>query len=74
MLDDFLKDDDETANFLDSIDDEEELFELPSKSDYGFMGMSAGQRFIVSILIMFVTVLAGAFFLLVTGSIALPSL
>ena len=75
MLDDFLNEneDDETASFLDSIDEEEDLFELPSEADHGFMGMSAGQRFIVALLIMFVVVLAGAFCLLVTGSVALPA-
>jgi len=73
MLDDFLNDDEDTSAFLDGIDDEEELFELPSQSEYGFLGMSAGQRFIVSILLMFVVLLAGAFCLLVTGSVSLPA-
>jgi len=73
MLDDFLNDDDDTTAFLDGINDEEELFELPSQSEYGFLGMSAGQRFIVSLLLMFVVLLAGAFCLLVTGSVALPA-
>ncbi len=73
MLDDFLKDDEDTVSFLDGIDDEEELFELPISSDHGFLGMSAGQRFIVSLLMMFVILLSGAFCLLVTGSISLPA-
>lgn len=72
MLDDFLNEDDERASFLDSIEEEEDVFELPSESDYGFMGMSAGQRFIVALLIMFVVLLSGAFCLLITGSVALP--
>ena len=74
MLDDFLKDEDGTSSFLDELDDEDQLFELPSRSDYGFLGMTAGQRFIVAILMMFVILLSGAFCLLVTGSISLPVL
>ncbi len=73
MLDDFLRDEEETSTFLDDLEDEEELFELPSESEYGFLGMTAGQRFIVSILMMFVVLLSGAFCLLVTGSISLPA-
>lgn len=73
MLDDFLKDEDDTSSFLDELNDEDQLFELPSQSDYGFLGMTAGQRFIVSILMIFVVLLSGAFFLLVTGSISLPA-
>ncbi len=73
MLDDFLRDEEETSTFLDDLEDEEELFELPSDSEYGFLGMTAGQRFIVSILLMFVVLLSGAFCLLVTGSISLPA-
>ncbi len=72
MLDDFLRDEDDTSSFLDDIDDEEELFELPDQSDYGFLGMTAGQRFVVSILLMFVVLLSGGFCLLITGSISLP--
>lgn len=73
MLDDFLKDEDDTSSFLDDLNDEDQLFELPSQSDYGFLGMTAGQRFIVAILMIFVVLLSGAFCLLVTGSISLPA-
>jgi len=73
MLDDFLKDEDDTSNFLEDLADEDQLFELPSQSDYGFLGMTAGQRFIVAILMIFVVFLSGAFCLLVTGSISLPA-
>ena len=73
MLDDFLKDEDDTSSFLNDLDDDDQLFELPSQSDYGFLGMTASQRFIVSILIMFLVLLSGTFFLLVSGSISLPA-
>ena len=73
MLDDFLRDDDDTATFLDELEDDEAVFELPSQSEYGFLGMTAGQRFMVSILLLFVVLLSGAFCLLVTGSISLPA-
>ena len=73
MLDDFLRDDDETAAFLDGLEEEEEMFTLPSQSKYGFLGMTAGQRFVVSILLFMVVLLSGAFCLLVTGSISIPA-
>ena len=73
MLDDFLKNEEDTTGFLDELDDEGQLFELPSQSDYGFLGMTSGQRFIVAILMMFVVLLSGTFCLLVTGSISLPT-
>jgi len=75
MLDDFLKDDEDTAGFLnevEGIDEQDEFFEIDEDTDYGFLGMTPGQRFIISMLFFFLVVIAGGFCLLITGSIAMP--
>ena len=73
MIDDFIRDENDAAKFLNDLDDEDQLFELPSQAAYGFLGMTASQRFVVSILMLFVVLLSGVFFLLVSGSISLPA-
>ncbi|MDA1329675.1 MAG: hypothetical protein DWG76_01935 [Chloroflexi bacterium] len=70
MLDDFLKDDEDTASFLNEIEATEDVFELDRDSAYGFLGMTAGQRIIISLMMFFLVVIAGAFCLLITGSVA----
>lgn len=72
MLDDFLKDDEGVATFLDELEDEGDLFEMSSNSNYGFLGMTAGQRLAISLMLFLLVLIAGAFFLVLTGSVAIP--
>ena len=72
MLDDFLRADEEITTFLDELGDEGDLFELPSDSKYGFLGMTAGQRLAISLMLFLLVLVTGAFFLVLTGSIAIP--
>ncbi len=72
MLDDFLRDDEEITTFLDELGDEGDLFELPSDSEYGFLGMTAGQRLAISLMLFLLVLIIGAFFLVLTGSVAIP--
>ena len=70
MLDYFLRDDD-TESFLNEIQETPAL--NPTADDEtGFLGMTAGQRFIIAILFFFMVLIIGTFFLLITGSIAIP--
>jgi hypothetical protein len=70
MLDDFLKED-ETSSFLDEIEATSKL-ELTAEPETGFMGMTAVQRFIISLMVFFMVLILGTFFLLITGIIAIP--
>jgi hypothetical protein len=70
MLDDFLREED-TSTFLDEIEGTTTL-ELSSEPETGFLGMTPGQRFILSLMFFFMVAIIGAFFLLVTGVIAIP--
>jgi hypothetical protein len=72
MLDDFLRDDEDIATFLDELETEGNLFESENESNYGFLGMTAGQRFALSLMLFLLVAVAGAFLLVYTGSIALP--
>ena len=75
MLDDFLREDKEPSGFLDEIEEKEQpapMLELPAEPETGFLGMTAGQRFIISIMFFFMVLIMGAFCLLVTGAIAIP--
>lgn len=72
MLDDFLKEDkDESGSFLDEIEEEPKM-ELSPEPETGFLGMTPIQRFIISLMFFLMVVIIGAFFLLVTGVIAIP--
>ena len=72
MLDDFLRDDEDIATFLDELEDEGNLFEMPSNSNYGFLGMTAGQRFAITLMLFFLVLIGGAFLLVYSGSVAIP--
>jgi len=72
MLDDFLKEDkDESGSFLDEIEEEPKM-ELSPEPETGFLDMTPIQRFIISLMFFLMVVIIGAFFLLVTGVIAIP--
>ena len=72
MLDDFLREEsDDTSNFLDELEETPQV-ELTPEPETGFLGMTPVQRFIISMLFFLMVVIIGAFFLLVTGIIAIP--
>jgi anti-sigma factor RsiW len=72
--------DDLRNSLMDPYDEEEVHEEKPQRqapkasrsSSDTFMGMTAAQRFIVALMVLMMVCLLGAFFLLVTGKIALP--
>ena len=70
MLDDFQREED-ASSFLDEIEGTTKL-ELSGEPETGFLGMTPGQRFILSLMFFFMVLIVGAFFLLVTGVIAIP--
>jgi hypothetical protein len=70
MLDDFLREEDADGS-INEIEGTANL-ELSGEPETGFMGMTPGQRFILSLMFFFMVVIIGAFFLLVTGVIAIP--
>jgi hypothetical protein len=71
MLDDFLRDDEDIATFLDELEDEGNMFEAEKDSNYGFLGMTAGQRFAISIMLFFLVAVGGAFLLVYTDSVGI---
>lgn len=71
MLDDFLRDDEDIATFLDDLEDEGNMFETESDSNYGFLGMTAGQRFAISLMLFFLVLIGGAFLLVYTGTVGI---
>jgi anti-sigma factor RsiW len=72
--------DDLRNSLMDPYDEEEVHEEKPQRqaqkatksSTENFLGMTAAQRFIVALMVLLMVCLLGAFFLLVTGKIALP--
>lgn len=73
MLDDFLREEEgnETSSFLDELEETSKM-ELSQEPETGFLGMTPIQRFIISFMFFLMVVIIGAFFLLVTGVIAIP--
>lgn len=72
MLDDFLREEkDDTSSFLDELEETSKM-ELTPEPETGFLGMTPSQRFIISLMFFLMVVIIGAFFLLVTGVIAIP--
>jgi hypothetical protein len=70
MLDDFLREDDSNS-FLKELEETPAL-QLSQEPETGFLGMTAFQRFIISVLFFFMIVIIGSFCLLITNSIAIP--
>lgn len=70
MLDDFLREEDSNS-FLNEIEESPKM-ELSPEPEVGFLGMTPFQRFIISILFLFMVLIIGAFCLLLTGSIVVP--
>jgi hypothetical protein len=73
MLDDFR----EQASDSDYFDDEEDTFdfedqEITYTSRREFLGMTAPQRFVIAVMLLFMTCILSTFCLLVTERVVLP--
>jgi hypothetical protein len=72
MLDDFLREENEdNPSFLDEVEETQQI-ELSPDDETGFLGMTPIQRFIISFMFFLMVMIIGAFFLLMTGVIAIP--
>lgn len=72
MLDDFLREDDATS-FLDEVQETETAApEIAPAPDEGFLGMTAGQRLVISLMFFLMILVIGTFCLMITGSIGIP--
>ena len=71
MLDDLRED-------ADFIEDDDQLVRQKRRASAGvgaqtgFLGMTAQQRFVLAVMILLMVCILGSFFLLITGSVALP--
>ena len=72
MLDD-LRDD---ADFIEEDDNQpknkNKRASTAAGAQTGFLGMTPQQRFVVAVMILLMVCILGSFFLLITGSVALP--
>lgn len=71
MLDD-LRDD---ADFIEEDDDQlanQNKRASAAGAQPGFLGMTPQQRFVIAVMILLMVCIIGSFFLLITGSVALP--
>ena len=71
MFEDFRKQADE-ADFPVEEQEEELLVETSHKSNGRFLGMTPVQRFIIALMLLFMIIILGVLFLLVTEKIVLP--
>jgi hypothetical protein len=69
MLDDFRE---QADGSLFSEEEAPAFGELPPVTKREFFGMSPAQRFVISLMLLFLVVLLSVFCLLVTGKVALP--
>lgn len=72
MFEDFRKQAEE-ADFPEEEQESEPLIEK-ERGDSRFLGMTPVQRFIVAVMLLFMTIILGVLFLLVTSKIVLPIL
>jgi hypothetical protein len=73
MFEDFRKQA-EQANFPDEEQDEELQVKGPSVHQGYFLGLTPVQRFIVALMLLFMIIILGVLFLLVTSKITFPFL
>ena len=71
MFEDFRKQAEE-ADFPDEDQDDELHVEITQEDRGMFLGMTPMQRFIVALMLLFMTIILGLLFLLVTSKITLP--
>ena len=72
MFEDFRKQA-ESADFSDEFQEETLSVETSHKSHNRFLGLTPIQRFIVAVMLMFMIIILGILFLLVTEKIVFPS-
>ena len=71
MLDDLRND----ADFIGEDDDQlanQNKRASAAGAQTGFLGMTPQQRFVIAVMILLMVCIIGSFFLLITGSVALP--
>jgi hypothetical protein len=73
MFEDFRKQAEEAA-FPDEDQDEELRIELTTNDEGRFLGMTPVQRFIVAVMLLFMTIILGVLFLIVTSKVTFPFL
>jgi hypothetical protein len=73
MFEDFRKQA-EQAEFPEEDQEAEQRVEPPKNTAGRFLGMTAFQRFIVASMLLLMTIVLGALFLVVTSKVALPFL
>ena len=71
MLDD-LRDDVDFVEEDDQLGDESQNVSAVAGAQPGFLGMTPQQRFVIAVMVLLMVCIVGAFFLLITGSVALP--
>ncbi|OGN98948.1 MAG: hypothetical protein A2Z71_00715 [Chloroflexi bacterium RBG_13_50_21] len=71
MFEDFRKQAEEAA-FPDEVHEEELHMEPIHNSDGRFLGMTPVQRFILALMLLFMIIILGVLFLLVTSKIEIP--
>ena len=79
MLDDLRKSasegfeefDDEAESAFDRFDDDD-FYEEPDEPKRGFLGMTAAQRFVLALMLFFMSCVLGGFCLILTEKVALP--
>ena len=76
MLDD-LREQASDSDYFDASDvtyDFEEVEERPFVPKRKFLGMTPVQRFVIAVMLLFMTCILSTFFLLITGIVVLPTL
>jgi hypothetical protein len=71
MFEDFRKQAEEAA-FPDEVHQEELQVETNQRSDGRILGMTPVQRFIIALMLLFMIIILGVLFLLVTSKIEIP--
>lgn len=71
MFDD-LRDDADFIEEDDQLGKQNKRASAAAGAQTGFLGMTPQQRFVVAVMILLMVCILGSFFLLITGSVALP--
>jgi hypothetical protein len=71
MFEDFRKQT-ENAAFPEEMPEDELKVDIQEDQERQFLGMTAPQRFVVAVLLLFMVILLGALFLLVTSKVTPP--
>jgi hypothetical protein len=72
MLDDLRNDADFIGEDDDQLANQNKRASASAGAQTGFLGMTAQQRFVIAVMILLMVCILGSFFLLITGSVALP--